>query len=143
MRRKFGSLADFDLVEGSAILSLPDLGARRLGVSIVTEGASVFVREDGRDVLVACGVGFFDLDVGVVGQADLIVKGFKANLVTSVRLDGVKPRFAGWTGNPSLTDLEPRRMGEVSPEVAAMFQTMQANMARLEAQLRERSTGRA
>lgn len=134
MRNKMGSLADWATFEGQKAVPFPGDGSRPLRFEGVTEGASVRVIDDRGATLVFTGVGRFDVDCGVVGETVVEIDG---DGTTSLRIEGVKPREVGWTDGPSITDLEPKRFGDMSPEVAAMFQTLQANMLAREARILE------
>lgn len=134
MRNKMGSLADWFTFEGQKTVTVAGDGPRPLRFEGVTEGASVRVIDDRGATLVFTGVGRFDVDCGVMGETVIEIDGDGS---TSIRVEGVKPREVGWTDGPSITDLEPKRFGDVSPEIAAMFQTMQVNMLAREARLLE------
>lgn len=139
MRTKFGSLADWVTVSGAHSFTVPGSGPRPLRFEGMTEGASVSVSDDSGHTLVFAGVGRFEVDCGIVGEAYISVDG---DVVTSIRVDGVKPREIGWTDEPSIADTEPKKFGDVSPEVRRMFDVMQANMLQREAALRAELTRR-
>lgn len=138
MRTRMGTVADWHACDGVAKFDVLDLGPRKLRIEVVTQGADVYVDEGGRGVLVASGRGYLRADVGVAGAAAVVVSPQEDCEDTAIRvLGGRLLPLAGWVDDASFTDLEPAPRGTVSPEVQAMFATMQRNMLMREARLLE------
>lgn len=135
MRNKMGSLLDWDTFKGSATIPFGNLGPQPLRFEGVTQGATVSVVHDGGTTVVFHGEGRFEVDCGVTGPSTIVLEG---KGLTSLRIEGVKPRAVGWDPEEaSFTDVEPKPFGSVAPEVEQMFRVMQRNMLAREAALRE------
>jgi len=132
-RNKLGALRDWHTIEGDWEYTFQAFEgmSRRVEMHVISQGVSVFINEK----LVAHGEGYQIVDVGVDAPQITVRFAQKPKGCTSVRLEGVGPREAGFYGGPSFTDTEPKPIGSVSPEVQAMFDTMQRNMLALRAQL--------
>lgn len=138
MWSKIYDCLEWATVEGANSLALDDLGERVVTVDLISEGASLFLlRGDPVDqarLLLWCGVGSGRVQVRVQ-NGDVLAVDQPEGQATAIRVPEARSMRAEWRRTASYTDLEPKRPHQVSDEVRAVMNEMNANAIRREMML--------
>ena len=123
-------------VEGGNSLALDHRGERVVTVDVISEGASLFLlRGEEQDrCLLCCGSGSGRVQVRVQ-DGDVLAVDQPEGQATAIRLPEARSMRAEWRRTASYTDLEPKRPHQVSDEVRAVMNEMNANAIRREMML--------
>ncbi len=124
-------------LRGSSAITLPVTVARMLRFSVVSSGCSIYVGQSLEDCdLVYSGTGAATVKVPVRGNTLLVIAD-EQNAAVRLDVPETREEEAGWLNEPSLTDLNPRPFGTISPEIKAVMDQMNRNaIAREQALLR-------
>lgn len=115
------------IVRGAGRIDLAALGPRRIRLEVLTMGAMIVAGsslETGD--LIFAGEGRHTVKAAIEGGS-LFVVPFDKNNPTVLDIPELRGFEAGWTDEPSLTDLSPRPLGAVSPEIQAVMDRMNRN----------------
>lgn len=123
-------------VDGGNSLALDERGERVVTVDVISEGASLFLlRGEGQDrSLLWFGSGSGRVQVRVQ-DGDVLAVDQPEGQTTAIRLPEARSLRAEWRRTASYTDLEPKRRHQVSDEVRAVMNEMNANAIRREMML--------
>ena len=114
-------------MKGQQELDLAAVEPRRLSFTVASGGCSILCGNGIDDAaLIYSGAGRSRVTASVYGSRLFILPYSKDGLV-SIEVPELREAEAGWTYEPSLTDLEPRPFGAISPEIQAVMDRMNRN----------------
>lgn len=114
-------------MKGEQELDLAAVEPRRLRFTVRSGGCSILCGESKADaMLIYSGSGEATVRASVFGSRLFILPYSKDGLVT-IDVPELREAVAGWLYEPSLTDLEPKPFGAVSPEIQAIMERMNRN----------------
>lgn len=114
-------------MRGEQQLDLAAAEPRKLRFTVTSGGCSILCGHGKDDaVLVYSGSGVATVRAKVYGSRLFILPYSKDGLV-SVEVPELREDVVGWLDEPSLTDLEPKPFGAVSPEIQAIMDRMNRN----------------
>jgi len=109
------------------MLGLATADSRSLVLKVNSTGCVILVGHDPETAeVVYAGSGKAKVKACVEG-ATLWVKPLGKELVCDIEVPELRHETAGWCNEPSLTDLEPRPYGTISPEIKAILDQMNRN----------------
>lgn len=115
------------VMRGAQRLDLASAEPRRLRLQVVSAGVSILCGESEDDAaLIYSGSGRAVVRASVSGSRLFILPYSKDGLV-GLEVPELREAEAGWTHEPSLTDLEPKPFGAISPEIQAIMDRMNRN----------------
>ena len=137
MLSKIYDCLEWATVEGGNSLALEHSGERVVTVDVISEGASLFLlrgSEEQDRCLLWCGSGSGRVQVRVQ-DGDVLAVDQPEGQATAIRLPEARSLRAEWRRTASYTDLEPKKPHQVSDEVRAVMNEMNANAIRREMML--------
>lgn len=98
---------------------------RRFSMMVETTGCTIIGKRDGADVLLFAGVGVAQVR-GVIEGNEITVTMNNPG-ITVLDIPELRADFPEWIGGESYTDLEPRPITTIAPEIQAVIERMNRN----------------
>lgn len=115
------------VMRGAQVIDLIAAEPRKLSLRVKSSGCSILCGEDEFEAsLIYSGVGAARV-CGAVEGSRLFVLPYAKDGLVEIDVPELRQADAGWLNEPSLTDLEPRPFGSISPEIQAVIDRMNRN----------------
>lgn len=111
---------------GQQILELASDKFRKLRLKIVSDGIAI-MGENAEGYRHTIYVGGGKADIRVRTDANRLYLMPSNEMEFTISIPELRDNVAGWRNEPSLTDLTPKPVGTISPEIAAIMEQMNRN----------------